>query len=92
MVKMKAVTVAILGLAVSVHASVQGFDISSYQPSVNFAGAKSSGAAFVIIKVINSTSKLGELVQLIPANRPPRELAIFRRSSHPSTLVRQRQV
>ena len=32
-------------------ATVQGFDISDYQPSVNFAAAYSSGARFVIIKV-----------------------------------------
>ena len=31
--------------------SVQGFDISSHQPTVNFSGAYSSGARFVIIKV-----------------------------------------
>lgn len=50
---MKSSIVATLGLAVSVHATVQGFDISSYQPSVNFAGAKASGAGFVIIKVMH---------------------------------------
>ena len=32
-------------------ATVQGFDISNYQPSVNFAAAYNSGARFVIIKV-----------------------------------------
>ncbi len=32
-------------------ATVQGFDISDYQTSVNFAAAYSSGARFVIIKV-----------------------------------------
>lgn len=32
-------------------ATVQGFDISHYQTSVNFKGAYSSGARFVIIKV-----------------------------------------
>ena len=31
--------------------SVQGFDISNYQPTVNFKGAYASGARFVIIKV-----------------------------------------
>jgi GH25 family lysozyme M1 (1,4-beta-N-acetylmuramidase) len=30
---------------------VQGFDISSYQGTVDFAGAYSSGARFVMIKV-----------------------------------------
>lgn len=33
-------------------ATVQGFDISNYQPNVNFAGAYASGARFVIIKVL----------------------------------------
>src|SRR5579859_1664959 len=31
--------------------SVQGFDISNYQPTVDFPGAYRSGARFVIIKV-----------------------------------------
>lgn len=48
---MKAAFIAALGFAVNAHAAVQGFDISSYQPSVDFSGAKSSGAGFVIIKV-----------------------------------------
>ena len=34
---------------------VPGFDISNYQPSVNFKGAYSSGARFVIIKATEST-------------------------------------
>ena len=38
--------------------SVQGFDISHYQPNVNFAGAYSSGARFVIIKVSRTSSFL----------------------------------
>lgn len=33
------------------HATVQGFDISHYQSSVNFKSAYSSGARFVMIKV-----------------------------------------
>lgn len=32
-------------------ATVQGFDISHYQATVNFQGAYNSGARFVIIKV-----------------------------------------
>jgi GH25 family lysozyme M1 (1,4-beta-N-acetylmuramidase) len=48
---MKSAAIATLAFAASVRATVQGFDISSYQPSVDFAGAKSSGAGFVIIKV-----------------------------------------
>ncbi len=48
---------ATLGLAnaapanIEKRSTVQGFDISHYQPNVNFAGAYSSGARFVIIKV-----------------------------------------
>lgn len=30
---------------------VQGFDISNYQPNVDFAAAKKGGARFVMIKV-----------------------------------------
>ena len=47
---------AVAGVA---EASVQGFDISGYQGTVNFAGAYSSGARFVIIKV--SQVKMGGL-------------------------------
>ena len=36
--------------------TVQGFDISSYQPTVDFASAYSSGARFVIIKATEGTS------------------------------------
>lgn len=35
---------------------VQGFDISHYQPNVDFKGAYNSGARFVIIKVCLSLS------------------------------------
>ena len=41
----------VLALAGYAQATVQGFDISGYQPSVNFAAAYASGARFVIIKV-----------------------------------------
>ena len=34
---------------------IQGFDISGYQPNVNFQSAYSSGARFVIIKASCST-------------------------------------
>lgn len=37
---------------------VQGFDISHYQGSVNFAGAYASGARFVMIKVSGSILKV----------------------------------
>jgi len=36
-------------------ATVQGFDISHYQGTVNFQGAYNSGARFVIIKVSSLT-------------------------------------
>jgi GH25 family lysozyme M1 (1,4-beta-N-acetylmuramidase) len=36
---------------IEARAEVQGFDISNYQPTVDFAGAYNSGARFVIIKV-----------------------------------------
>lgn len=45
------VLTALTGLIGVAQAAVQGFDISHYQSSVNFAGAYSSGARFVIIKV-----------------------------------------
>ena len=38
------------GLAGLARATVQGFDISNYQPNVNFATAYTNGARFVIIK------------------------------------------
>lgn len=37
--------------ATAASASVQGFDISGYQPTVDFAGAYAAGARFVMIKV-----------------------------------------
>ncbi|KAL2054842.1 hypothetical protein ABVK25_004664 [Lepraria finkii] len=37
-------------------ATVQGFDISHYQPTVNFQGAYNSGARFVIIKATEGTT------------------------------------
>jgi hypothetical protein len=48
---MKSAAIAtIAALAATAQATVQGFDISSYQPSVNFKSAKAGGAGFVIIK------------------------------------------
>jgi GH25 family lysozyme M1 (1,4-beta-N-acetylmuramidase) len=41
-------------------ATVQGFDISHYQSSVNFKGAYDSGARFVIIKVSNYALLTGD--------------------------------
>lgn len=43
--------IALLAAAGVAHASVQGFDISHYQGTVDFAGAYGSGARFVMIKV-----------------------------------------
>lgn len=42
------VSASLLGIA---SATIQGFDISNYQGSVDFASAYKSGARFVIIKV-----------------------------------------
>lgn len=46
-------------------ATVQGFDISGYQPNVNFAAAYSSGARFVIIKVRPSPSSPRLTVRMV---------------------------
>lgn len=56
---MKLSAVTALFSACVAQAYIQGFDISHYQGNVNFAGAKSSGARFVIIKV-------GNLQHIIP--------------------------
>jgi zinc transporter ZupT len=48
--------VSLLGLAKA--STVQGFDISHYQPSVDFAAAYSSGARFVIIKVSENITQI----------------------------------
>lgn len=51
---MKAIASIVAGISIFASiasASVQGFDISHYQPNVNFAKAYSDGARFVIIKV-----------------------------------------
>jgi GH25 family lysozyme M1 (1,4-beta-N-acetylmuramidase) len=45
---------AALAAAAPSAASVQGFDISHYQASVDFAGAYDAGARFVMIKVVLS--------------------------------------
>lgn len=47
-----------VALATAARAAVQGFDISHWQGSVDFAAAFASGARFVIIKVRNSDPKL----------------------------------
>ena len=49
--------------------TVQGFDISHYQGTVNFKGAYSSGARFVIIKV-----GICLMCQTIPRHRANRTL------------------
>ncbi|KAI0453968.1 glycoside hydrolase family 25 protein [Xylaria acuta] len=53
---MKAALTSIFGLANGALAAVQGFDISHYQSSVNFAAAYSAGARFVIIKATEGTT------------------------------------
>ncbi|KAI0798312.1 glycoside hydrolase family 25 protein [Xylaria sp. FL0064] len=55
---MKATLISILGLANGALATVQGFDISHYQASVDFGAAYSSGARFVIIKATEGTTYL----------------------------------
>ncbi|KAK4153306.1 glycoside hydrolase family 25 protein [Chaetomidium leptoderma] len=53
---MKSALVASIAFAAAVKAAVQGFDISHYQPNVNFAAAYNAGARFVIIKATEGTS------------------------------------
>jgi GH25 family lysozyme M1 (1,4-beta-N-acetylmuramidase) len=48
---LKQVAAVLLASASLAQAAVQGFDISHYQSSVNFAAAYNSGARFVMIKV-----------------------------------------
>ncbi|KAI1820508.1 glycoside hydrolase family 25 protein [Xylaria intraflava] len=55
---MKSAFFSLLGLANGALAAVQGFDISNYQPSVDFAAAYSAGARFVIIKATEGTTYL----------------------------------
>ncbi|KAL4914321.1 glycoside hydrolase superfamily [Aspergillus aurantiobrunneus] len=51
---MKAISLlALPGLA---YAAVQGFDISNWQPTVDYAGAYASGARFVMIKATEGTT------------------------------------
>lgn len=45
------IVAGIVGLASVASATVQGFDVSGYQPTVNWGAAYSSGARFVMIKV-----------------------------------------
>ncbi|KAJ9148453.1 Lysozyme [Pleurostoma richardsiae] len=58
---MKSVFVAAVALAAGVQATVQGFDVSHYQSSVDFAAAYSSGARFVIIKATEGTTYIDPL-------------------------------
>ena len=56
---MKSITAAaLLGLAATVQADVDGFDISHYQETVDYAGAYGAGARFVIIKVSHAIKTL----------------------------------
>lgn len=49
--KMSFLALAGSAALLGVQAAVQGFDISHYQPNVDFVGAHNAGARFVIIKV-----------------------------------------
>jgi hypothetical protein len=51
MKSLASIAVGVAALASVANASVKGFDISNYQPNVDFAKAYSDGARFVIIKV-----------------------------------------
>ncbi|KAH6634915.1 glycoside hydrolase family 25 protein [Chaetomium sp. MPI-SDFR-AT-0129] len=53
---MKSAITACVAFAAAANAAVQGFDVSHWQPTVNFAGAYSSGARFVFIKATEGTS------------------------------------
>jgi GH25 family lysozyme M1 (1,4-beta-N-acetylmuramidase) len=53
---MNSLVLGAIALAGTATATVQGFDISHYQPSVNFAAAYNAGARFVIIKATEGTS------------------------------------
>ncbi|KAL7930773.1 glycoside hydrolase family 25 protein [Trichoderma chlorosporum] len=50
------IAVGVVAFASVIGASVTGFDISNYQPTVDFAGAYSDGARFVIIKATEGTT------------------------------------
>ncbi|KAI1332264.1 glycoside hydrolase family 25 protein [Xylariaceae sp. FL0255] len=52
---MKSALIPLAALGQVVYATVQGFDISNYQPTVDFKSAYSSGARFVIIKATEGT-------------------------------------
>lgn len=51
MKSLASIAIGAAALASVASASVKGFDISHYQPTVDFAKAYSDGARFVIIKV-----------------------------------------
>ncbi|MBE3045507.1 hypothetical protein IMZ48_23765 [Candidatus Bathyarchaeota archaeon] len=48
---MKSIAATLFGLAATAHAAVDGFDISHYQETFDYAGAYAAGARFAIIKV-----------------------------------------
>lgn len=66
-------------LATTSQAAVQGFDISHYQPNVNFAAAHAGGLRFVYIKATEGTSYLDPSVRTpsplhstVPLTLPPK--------------------
>lgn len=67
---MKFVTVfsTLASMASMVHADVQGFDISHYQSSVNFAGAYAGGLRFVYIKATEGTTYQDPKVQSLSSH------------------------
>ncbi|EHK24055.1 glycoside hydrolase family 25 protein [Trichoderma virens Gv29-8] len=56
MKSLASIAVGVAALASVANASVKGFDISNYQPNVDFAKAYSDGARFVIIKATEGTT------------------------------------
>ncbi|KAL4931409.1 lysozyme [Aspergillus undulatus] len=58
---MKTLSLLALGLPGLAHAAVQGFDISNWQTSVDYAGAYNAGARFVMIKATEGTTFIDKL-------------------------------
>ncbi len=52
---MKSALIASITFAAAVKAAVQGFDITAFDPTVNFTTAYSAGARFVIIQVLRTS-------------------------------------
>lgn len=84
---MKSTIPAILALAAAAQATVQGFDISHYQPTVNYAGAYASGARFVIIKVSHTATSTKLRSNTLTYCRQPKAQHTPTRPSQPTTTA-----